>query len=210
VTDAPFGVIPAFLDVRSNLAGVHLKLRLRAGTLGLLDRIGAHARLPPALRTCPLPGCRSGAVEDASHFMLHCRAMTDIRQEMFGRLSAVLGGTEPGQRWLSSYDQCTSDEHRLALLLGGPRTTLPGPPVRVPSGVATTLDRVVRNGILLCWKRRLRLLGGDLKAVSNAVCIQPTQVNKWSRRSFVGFPPQNSRTEPTARAEASVPPHCLR
>ena len=176
--DHTLGTHP-YLDDRYNLRGTRLKSSLHFGTLWLMNRVASVLKWPPGSGLCLL--CCSGSIEDAEHFLLHCRGLVEHRLRFRAMLGSVLvQAGVAGQALLDHYDALTNSKPMAALAL------LAGEPVNVacPADVdakehaeqcgkaAWLFDKVSKNFLVQCWKAREAGVG-QIRVESGVLCRTP-------------------------------------
>ena len=113
--DFSLGAHSYLLD-RGNLLGTRLKSQLRFGVLWLMARVASVLKWPAAGGGCPV--CRSGVIEDAEHFLLHCPALARHRTQFRVRLESSLPWVGVAGRALLDYFGSAAPRDALALLAG--------------------------------------------------------------------------------------------
>jgi hypothetical protein len=156
-----------YLNDTYNRLGMRLKTNLRLGTLMLMQRVAAGMGWPVRAGRCLL--CKSGAIEDAQHFLVSCPALEVARSELRSiavetLAQAGMPGAYLAARLCSSMSRGSTDA--VVLLLGG-KHSFPACPSGHEEddwtegcGKASWLcDKVSKNYILRCWRLRQARLG---------------------------------------------------
>jgi len=159
------GVHP-YLDDRANLLGTRLKSKLRWGCLWLMQRVASNLSWPVSGGMCPL--CRSGEIEDASHFLLSCPALRPHHEAFMAVLasSLALAGLA-GQSLLGTFQAAVTSDKVLALRMLAGDVLVPPCPAGVDGDfhhaqccrAAWILDKVSKDLLVRCWKARMNLVG---------------------------------------------------
>ena len=160
--DFSFGAHSYLLD-RSNLLGTRLKSHLRFGVLWLMSRVASVLKWPKTGGSCLM--CRSGVVEDAMHFLVHCPCLARHRAHFRKRLGlAMTQAGAPGRAYLNCYDSAASDD--VLALLAGRLLVIPCPAglssevhVMRCAKAAFLFDKVCKNYFVRCWRARQNLIG---------------------------------------------------
>ena len=105
-----------YLVTVNSLGGRRVMAGLRAGCLPLAVEVGRYTGTPYSERVCRL--CDCGEVEDQHHFLIICRTLSSIRQNLFTHCLTLSSSFTH----LSSYDKCkfllsTTDNTTLSLIL---------------------------------------------------------------------------------------------
>ena len=169
-----------YLYDRGNLRGTRLKTSLRFGTLWVMRRVASILRLPPCYSACML--CRSGSIEDSSHFLLSCPVLRPPRIRF---LSAVkdclpLAGSA-GRSLLATITSAVVSNLPLALrLLAGEQTLILNSlgideeQHAVQCGKAFfILDKLSKDFLVQCWRLRASLIGSFSVSAGCLEILQP-------------------------------------
>ena len=127
-----------------------IRLRLLAGTSALNATLSKYAGRKP---TCPFESCVGGETEDPVHFLLHCKALDDLRATFRDRLSdrctcdrRLGSGGVPG---CAEFFDELDDAGKALFMLGGP---VDG---RIPEG---DIDACAREFVRAAWRVRSSVL----------------------------------------------------
>ena len=198
----PYGSPVKYLEDRSNRVAALTQTRLRLGIAPLMSRLFRLVQLPPAAASCPM--CQSGVTEDAEHFLLKCPALASERATLLQRLNDVLQQLgEPGAHALQRINH--DPDLRYEMLLGGqlsfpaayrsPREELRYR--RLCAQVLWSIDKSVKNFLLIAWRMRTALAGSYNIVGGRIVCTPPDdKLLTWLHQRNSQPPVRLARCEP--------------
>ena len=168
--------MPRFpLTRRASWGPDSIRLRLLAGTSALNATLCKYADRGPA---CPFESC-DGGTEDPVHFLLHCKALDDLRTTFRGRLSdrctcdCRLGsGGVPG---CAEFYAGLDDAGKALFMLGGP---VDG---RAPEG---DIDACAREFVRAAWRARSAALN---RQAEDPLVVDITGAGKYGQRDIASF-----------------------
>ena len=153
----------SYLLDRGNLPGTRLKTHLRLGILWTMSRVASVAKWPASGGCCLL--CRSGATEDAEHFLLLCPSLSCHRDQFRRSLTVALPCLGVATRAVLDLFVAAAPAQALSMLAG--RSFV----VPCPAGADVDLhaeqcakaaflfDKLSKNFLLRCWRARQNIIG---------------------------------------------------
>lgn len=121
--------------------GALLKVKLRAGCLPLMKRIGTRNHIPDPLRACLF--CNTGEVESEQHFAASCPFYNEERGRLCAKLVSIAGGPEQAPSWLLQ----PTVEDLSHVILGAKCWQL-------PVDCRARAERCVHDFLRKAWKKR--------------------------------------------------------
>ena len=170
-----------------------IRLRLLAGTSALNATLSKYAGRKP---TCPFDSCVGGETEDPVHFLLHCKALGDLRATFRDRLSdrctcdrRLGSGGMPG---CAEFFDELDDAGKALFMLGGP---VDG---RIPED---DIDACAREFVRAAWRVRSSTLN---KLAEDPLMEDITGASKYGQRDIASFftpADAGNRARPTSNGE---------
>ena len=164
-----------YLNDRGNLPGSWLKCRIRSGSLQTRDFSGRILNRPISERLCPF-GCPQR--DNPQHILFECNTSDNARQGMCHTILDSLTEGHSIMQWLGT---ATRDDVMLFFLFDHDNVYFEQPPPYLEPAAAVEMDRIFRNFITVCWKRRVRAIGNISIDRHGSIVHVPFKPSKYFR-----------------------------